>query len=167
MIERIFSILKERNISPSQFAEEIGIPRSSMSHLVSGRNKPSLELVMKVLNRFPEVEPEWLLFGKASTGKVAGEKLREERTEPEAKADNGYTATAELNLFDQPEPAMEQPGPQPENVKQVDNDLVKALKKPASRQEKTPGKPDEQKTVEKILVFYTDKTFRQYLPEKE
>lgn len=63
MIGRIIEIIKRKNISPSQFADEIGIQRSGMSHLISGRNKPSLEFVLKVLKRFPDIDPVWLLLG--------------------------------------------------------------------------------------------------------
>jgi len=63
MIERITEILRRKNLTPSQFADEIGIQRSGMSHLISGRNKPSLEFILKVLKRFPDIDPVWLLFG--------------------------------------------------------------------------------------------------------
>jgi transcriptional regulator with XRE-family HTH domain len=64
MTDRILTIIKYFNLSPSDFAEEIGVQRSSISHLISGRNKPSLEFVQKILARFPEVNPEWILNGK-------------------------------------------------------------------------------------------------------
>lgn len=48
----------------SSFAEKIGVQRSSISHILSGRNKPSLDFVMKILASFPEVELYWLLNGK-------------------------------------------------------------------------------------------------------
>jgi len=69
MIERIFELLTAKKMSPSQFADEIGVQRSGISHLISGRNKPSLEFVLKVLNRFPDVSAEWLLLGKDTTAK--------------------------------------------------------------------------------------------------
>ena len=53
-----------KNISSKQFAEEIGIQPSGMSHIMSGRNKPSLEFVRKVVTRYPEIDINWLLFGK-------------------------------------------------------------------------------------------------------
>ena len=52
------------NESASSFAEKIGVQRSSISHILSGRNKPSLDFVLKVLSSFPEVELYWLLNGK-------------------------------------------------------------------------------------------------------
>ncbi len=50
--------------SASSFAEKIGVQRSSISHILSGRNKPSLDFVLKVLSSFPEVELYWLMNGK-------------------------------------------------------------------------------------------------------
>jgi transcriptional regulator with XRE-family HTH domain len=52
--------------SASSFAEKIGVQRSSISHILSGRNKPSLEFILKILYSFPEVELYWLLNGKGS-----------------------------------------------------------------------------------------------------
>lgn len=67
MIERILTVLKLKSLTPSQFADEIGIQRSGMSHLISGRNKPSLDFILKTLNRFPDIDPLWLLLGKTKT----------------------------------------------------------------------------------------------------
>lgn len=63
MIERINLLLKAKNITARQFAEEIGIQPSGMSHILSGRNNPSLDFVMKVVKRWPEVNISWLMFG--------------------------------------------------------------------------------------------------------
>lgn len=66
MIERIKRLLEYYNLSSSNFAERIDVPRSSISHLLSGRNKPSLDFVMKVDNAFREVSIEWLLYGRGN-----------------------------------------------------------------------------------------------------
>ncbi len=60
----------------SSFAEKIGVQRSSISHILSGRNKPSLDFVMKVLASYPEVELYWLLNGKGQFP------AQEQKTEP-------------------------------------------------------------------------------------
>ena len=71
MINRILLVLKTQNLTSSQFADEIGVQRSSISHILSGRNNPSLEFVTKILKRFPDINSEWILFGKGvCTGKV-------------------------------------------------------------------------------------------------
>jgi len=64
IVERIQEVLSHFNISPSAFADTLGIPRSSISHLLSGRNKPSLDFVLKLVHKFPEVNLYWLLYGK-------------------------------------------------------------------------------------------------------
>lgn len=64
MIDRINLILKAKNITARQFAEEIGIQPSGMSHIMSGRNRPSLDFVMKVINRYPEIDIKWLTLGE-------------------------------------------------------------------------------------------------------
>tara|TARA_R110002050_G_scaffold25604_13_gene68300 strand:- start:11934 stop:12314 length:381 start_codon:yes stop_codon:yes gene_type:complete len=65
-IKRIDQILKFYDLSASAFADTIGVQRSSISHLLAGRNKPSLEFVLKVVSSFPDVDLYWLLFGKGS-----------------------------------------------------------------------------------------------------
>lgn len=64
--DRLKQILDYYNLSASSFAERIGVQRSSISHILSGRNKPSLDFVMKVLSSFEEVDIYWLLNGKGS-----------------------------------------------------------------------------------------------------
>ena len=64
--KRLEIILSFYGISATAFSEEIDFNRSTISHLLSGRNKPSLDFVMKVVQKFPEVELYWLLNGKGS-----------------------------------------------------------------------------------------------------
>lgn len=64
--ERIRLLMQSRSLNPTQFADEIGVQRSSISHILSGRNKPSLDIVTKILNRFPDIDSNWLVLGKGS-----------------------------------------------------------------------------------------------------
>lgn len=64
--ERLKKIMEYYGLTASALAESIEIQRSSISHLLSGRNKPSLDFVLKVLEKYPEVELYWLLNGKGS-----------------------------------------------------------------------------------------------------
>ena len=61
---RLNKIIDYYDLSAASFADKIEVGRSSISHILSGRNKPSLEFVMKVVKNFPEVELYWLLNGK-------------------------------------------------------------------------------------------------------
>ncbi|MGB1211010.1 MAG: helix-turn-helix domain-containing protein [Lacinutrix venerupis] len=64
--KRLKKVIDFYGESASSFAEKIGVQRSSISHILSGRNKPSLEFVLKVLSSFPEVELYWLMNGKGN-----------------------------------------------------------------------------------------------------
>ena len=135
MIERILELMKQKNLTPSQFADEIGIQRSGISHLISGRNKPSLEFIMKVLKRYPDVKAEYLLYGTSESGMEIKEESRVEKE---------IIPKVSANLFDQPDIVESKPEPKPQ--------------RPVKR-ERTDRK------IEKIVVFYDDKTFREYDPE--
>ena len=63
---RLQKILDFYNISATELSNQISFNRSTISHLLSGRNKPSLDFVLKLLQKFPEVELYWLLNGKGS-----------------------------------------------------------------------------------------------------
>ncbi len=65
-VKRLERILKYYSLSASAFADTIGVQRSSISHLLTGRNKPSLELVLKIVKNYPEVNLYWLLNGKGN-----------------------------------------------------------------------------------------------------
>ena len=63
LIDRFKYLMKLNNLTASAFADEIGVQRSSVSHILSGRNKPSLEFIQKVIHRFPKVSADWLIAG--------------------------------------------------------------------------------------------------------
>ncbi|MFD2943028.1 helix-turn-helix transcriptional regulator [Flavobacterium notoginsengisoli] len=65
-VKRLEIILEYYSLNASAFADKIGIQRSSMSHLLSGRNKPSLDFVTKILEVFPEVNLYWILTGEGN-----------------------------------------------------------------------------------------------------
>lgn len=61
---RLQMIMRMNNLNASQFADKIGVQRSSISHIISGRNKPSLDFIQKTLEHFPRVNADWLITGK-------------------------------------------------------------------------------------------------------
>jgi transcriptional regulator with XRE-family HTH domain len=63
MVDRIKKIMEYYELSPASFAEQIGINRSNLTHLFSGRNQPSLELAKKILHFYPDIKTEWLIMG--------------------------------------------------------------------------------------------------------
>lgn len=78
--KRLEKVIKFYDETAASFAEKIGVQRSSISHILSGRNKPSLDFVLKVLSAYPEVELYWLLNGKGKFPK------QEEKENPRAKS---------------------------------------------------------------------------------
>ena len=61
-ISRLNEIMVNNNLNSSSFAEQIGVQRSSVSHVMSKRNKPSLDFILKIMNSFEDVTLDWLLF---------------------------------------------------------------------------------------------------------
>ena len=98
--ERLKIVIDYYGESGSSFAEKIGVQRSSISHILSGRNKPSLEFVLKVLSSFPEVELYWLLNGKGefpSAKKTLDIKNEEPQTASNKKIEANVNAEIENN----------------------------------------------------------------------
>ena len=63
---RLLEILENKNLSASQFAEKIGVQRSSVSHVLSKRNKPSLDFIIKISKTFDDISLDWLINGDNS-----------------------------------------------------------------------------------------------------
>ncbi|TAJ10726.1 helix-turn-helix domain-containing protein [Marinilabiliaceae bacterium JC017] len=152
MKERIQKILQRESLTPSKFADVIGVQRSGVSHILSGRNNPSLDFLNKILDHFPYISGDWLITGK-------GEMIK-----PDVKS-----APKPQLLFNSPkkvfEPEKERPIPsatikiekEPENIPE------KKIKESESIENISPFLSD--KKIERVVVFYTDKTFREYCPE--
>jgi transcriptional regulator with XRE-family HTH domain len=70
--DRIKLIIKVNNESPSSFADKIGIKRANLSHVLSGRNKPSLDFLSKVISSYPSVNASWLITGVTRDGDLEG-----------------------------------------------------------------------------------------------
>ena len=180
MTDRISLLLKARNITASQFADEIGVQRSSISHVLSGRNKPSLDFIQKILKRFPEINPDWLLFGKGPMNtefNLFSETSEELPLKQEAiskalqRQDKGMRAiperddeiirTIEDNRNRELQPEIPPVQPSQPTVKQEikKEELAKGIPQdfPHSRVE-VRSFVQTKKEIEKIVVFYKDKS---------
>lgn len=112
MVERINLLLKAKNITARQFAEEIGIQPSGMSHIMSGRNNPSLDFVMKVVRRWPEVNINWLMLGKGEMYasvplNAQGQEHRDEEPAAERHEEEQYDLFAQPEMPTPPKPREE------------------------------------------------------------
>ncbi|WP_363322609.1 helix-turn-helix transcriptional regulator [uncultured Tenacibaculum sp.] len=87
-ITRLKIILEYYNLTSSTFADTIEVQRSSMSHLMSGRNKPSLDFVLKIVDKFPDVDLYWLLNGEGNFPKKNVDITIEQKKEVLEKSKN-------------------------------------------------------------------------------
>lgn len=130
--KRLEQLFQYYELSASSFAEKINVGRASISHLLSGRNKPSLDFVMKVVQTFPEVELYWLLNGKGNFPKQdTATKVQKERLAP-------------TTLFTEQENSDTQNNPV--NSKTESENAILS----------------EEKTIQRIVIFYTDGTFEAF-----
>jgi transcriptional regulator with XRE-family HTH domain len=75
ILNRIKKIITDNNLSNSEFAEKIGIPKSSVTHLLSERNKPSLDVIIKISETFDDISTDYLIFGYESDRELTSEQL--------------------------------------------------------------------------------------------
>ena len=146
-IKRLEIILDYYNLSASAFADKINVQRSSLSHLLSGRNKPSLDFIIKVIEVFPEVDLYWILNGKGNFPKyenVVPTVLEIEKKSPSLPIVE--TTNSELDLFSTVEkgtgPTLSERNP------------IESIK--------TENNSNEE--IERIVVFFKNGTFKNYKP---
>lgn len=143
MTERINQIIKYYKVNATKFADEIGVQRSSISHVLSGRNKPSLDFIQKLLKTYPEVRSDWLILGKGSM--IIGE-------------DNLFAATeAKQSDFNNIPRAEKQVT---ENKQTEKNEIRSSRPTDHTTQMINAGK-----SASKIVFFYSDGSFKEYFPE--
>ena len=149
MKDRIKKVMDESGLSASKFADKIGVPRSGLSHVLSGRNKASLDYVLKILNAFPEIDPYWLIKGQKSNASIRRIVESEEHQKPETEnpLSDLNQSLASVNK------KMEV---------QVDK-MVSKITKEAPSTTSVVDAPKIAKTVERIVYFYTDGTFKEYV----
>lgn len=131
--KRLEQLFQYYDLNASSFAEKIDVGRASISHLLSGRNKPSLDFVMKVVQTFPEVELYWLLNGKGNFPKQV-------QSSPVDKVKSPPTTQTQQKV------------PQ-EKLYFPENTAPVAEKKEVNT---------EHKSIQRIVIFYEDGTFEAF-----
>ncbi len=154
-VKRLETIFDYYGLSASSFADKINVQRSSISHLLSGRNKPSLDFILKVIESFPEVELLWLLNGKGNFPKGENSNSEKIDTTPISKIENEEEINSP-DLFSNNVPISE-------NVK---NPVFENSSKNFSNTEvfNTPlNTLIDNSDIEQIVVFYKNGTFKTYV----
>ena len=155
-IKRLETIFEYYGLSASGFADKIGVQRSSLSHLLSGRNKPSLDFIMKIVEVFPEVDLYWILNGKGNFPKsdlIEKEVLISESI-PSLFSEN---KTEEVKSENRPDLFSTEPTIQKNRVNETSEENFSN-----TRNFETLKKDSD---IDRIVVFYKNGTFKNYLPE--
>lgn len=140
---RIQEIIKKKGISNSEMADTIGLPRPILSHILSGRNKPSLAVIQKIAEAFSDIDTEWLLIGTESKSHSNGEK-----EVPNVRVDTKVVEkTVELITTEAPV--------KPEASEKRDLNLVSNPTKSAAKEE-----------ITQIVHYYRDGTFKVFNPKE-
>lgn len=154
MKEQIVKLMEAEGLTPAKFADEIGVQRSSISHIISGRNKPSYDFILKILNRFTGLNSEWLLTGRGSM--IKSDNTTERRNIGSNTLFNEEGGYSEGSLTES----------KPADVKPKD-EIIEAGKKkentPYLSQQSTKNSEFTNViNINYILVFFRDGTFKQY-----
>jgi len=146
MKDRIQRIIDEENLTPSRFADEVGLNRPAVSHILNGRNNPGLDALQRIITRFPNINANWLITGKGNMydkSDFNGVKIQSLFDENPVNQDNIPDKSENLR-----ENALK---PAQNSVNIRDNQAIvsdlRALIK-----------------VKKIAVFYTDNTYEEFVP---
>ena len=158
MKERLIQLLDLEQLSPSKFADIIGVQRSSISHVISGRNKPSFDFLQKTLKAFPGLNASWLLLGEGTMYEQMGR-------------------TSTGNLFDTQESEkvlqeehIQEPGETEAEIPSVKETVLDSPAEPSETEVPTREEPETasgsaaKKRIVQVMVIYEDDTFRTFSP---
>ena len=146
MNKRLQQFLAAENISQAQFAETLGVARASVSHILSGRNKPGFDFLESMIRHYPALNFEWLLTGRGRMYESA-----KPASEAPARPVSPLPAEPEDSLFGEPgnrQETVEEASFQPQ-ISYAD-DLVSKAQSFSNK-----------KNISKIVVFYSDGTFQE------
>ncbi len=146
MNTRLKQFLAAENITQAQFADNINVVRASVSHILSGRNKPSFDFIHAMMAQYPRLNIEWLMFGKGKMYKDAGnagnDQLFPEPVQtPEPAADlplGNEKIEDEVEIFGHTPPQTE--------IKDLDNKAQTAVK---------------QRKVTKVILMFDDGSYQE------
>ena len=152
LVDRVKKIIAQKNLNPSYFADQIGISRSSMNHILNGRNNPSLDVLKKILEKYPDINSDWLLLGKEPI-------LKSEKVSIHAQ-----TQTSLFDNINETKPPQEKKPVTTEYSKEIKPEIPIEQAKPVVSEEIVTIK-NESRKINKIMIFYSDNTFECFTPD--
>jgi len=152
-IKRLEIILEYNSLNASSFADKIGVQRSSLSHLLSGRNKPSLDFILKIIEVFPDVDLYWILNGVGTFPK-SDNKSDSIISTPTPTLNNKIVE----NEIEMPADLFSEKIPEP--INRIEEKIVATI----PNTQKTASNNNEAE-IDRIVIFYKNGIFKTYSPE--
>lgn len=149
MREKLLKLMKSEKLSSSRLAEILEIQPSSISHILSGRNKPSYDFLVKILRRFPTLNPDWLLLDAEQMYR-SNEEL--DRRINDTNPQSSQTTSSAEKMIVNSKNAL---NPKNESSQNSTNRPIENIAAVANIA--TDGR-----TIERVIVLYTDKSFEAY-----
>ena len=158
MREKLQLLMNAENLTGSKLAEYLGIQPSSISHILGGRNKPSLDFVQKILQRYPRINPDWLLLDS------------DEMYRADSSPASSVATSAELQFSESASMA--------ESATQAEPSAAENHSSPADHTTQAPSTPSNvmdtiaplvaphSRGVKRIIVMFDDHTFESYEPRR-
>lgn len=154
--EKIEKIMEKEQMNSAQFAAAIGIQGSTLSHILNGRNNPSLDVLTKILKYFQTISSDWLLMDLGSMYRTEKQSqlpsLFDDIDETTSKTSSSYRN--QLHKTDVNSSAIQQ------NNAVIPEIALQAPSEPL--QNYKPLIESSSKSVRKIIVYYTDNTFQEF-----
>lgn len=154
MKDRIRLIMEKENLTPAKFADRLQINRAVISHILNGRNNPSLDVVARILSEMNYINSDWLING---TGEMYKEGYNRDGVVPESSPLPDLFSQIKTNAS---KISDENEKPQETSVKQAANDMQISENKPVE-----PLKQCVRK-ITQIIVYFDDNTFEVFGPPK-
>lgn len=153
--EKIEKIMQIEKLNSVQFAAEIGIQGSTLSHILNGRNKPSLEVLKKILNRFRTINSDWLIL---DTGTMYRQEKHSQTPslfpyEDENTSDSMFSTTKSVNNFQSTSSTKKNESDKFEIKPDVSAEIGRFT---------VQNSEFKTKAVERIIVYYSDNTYQEF-----
>ena len=142
MQEKLRDFLNSEGLKPSQFADMLGVNPAGISHLLAGRNKPGYELLQKMLRRFPQLNPDWLLLDQGPMYRSEG------AASAPTTADTSSSSSAG-DLFAAPSAEASRLRPTPADEREVPAELPTVSPRSGAR-------------ASRIVICYDDGSFESF-----
>ena len=152
---RIQQFLNMEGVSPAQLADQLGIQRSGLSHLLSGRNKPSFDFITKLLSSYPNLQADWLLLGRGKPYKDASSAVSAPEIFPAAPVFEP--------VLPEIEPIEDLPDDNPVQPEiEVNNPETEEITEEIPLSQPRENQIFARRTVSRITIFYNDGTFEEH-----